>query len=96
MAVAAAPEDEKFWHDHVAAWRDSGQRRTEYCAARGLPVRRFNAWEQHLRLRFRFRPQKTGQPRDEPASCLWWLPSPRPCHHLQGTSKNPVARGGDP
>ena len=51
--MSAALEDEGFWYDHVAAWRDSGQRRPSYCAAHGLMLRRFNAWEQYLRPRFR-------------------------------------------
>lgn len=51
-------EDEGFWYDHVAAWRDSGLRRPAYCTAHGLALRRFNAWEQYLRPRFR-RAEKT-------------------------------------
>ena len=40
---------QRFWSGHVAAWRRSGQRRREYCAAQGLREGTFNWWVAQLR-----------------------------------------------
>src|SRR5271156_5386890 len=33
------------WAAHVAAWRDSGRRQSEYCRERGLDPKYFSTWK---------------------------------------------------
>jgi hypothetical protein len=51
-------ERREFWRQHVGAWRQSGQRREEYCREHDLNPQTFNVWVG--RLRDEFRPTGTG------------------------------------
>jgi transposase-like protein len=51
-------ERREFWRQHIRAWRQSGQRREDYCHEHGLNPQTFNVWVG--RLREEFRPTGTG------------------------------------
>lgn len=47
-----------FWRAHIRGWRDSMLNQREYCAAHGLPLKRFGNW----RAKFRHEdPRLTGK-----------------------------------
>jgi len=46
-------ERREFWRQHVRAWRESGQRRAEYCQEHDLNPQTFNVWVGRLREEFR-------------------------------------------
>jgi hypothetical protein len=46
-------ERREFWCQHVRAWRQSGQRREDYCREHGLNPQTFNVWIGRLREEFR-------------------------------------------
>lgn len=39
---------QKFWQDHVKAWKQSGIRQTEYCSHQGLNIKIFGYWKRKL------------------------------------------------
>jgi len=46
-------ERRQFWRGHIGAWRQSGQRREDYCREHGLNRQSFNVWVGRLRDEFR-------------------------------------------
>jgi hypothetical protein len=46
-------ERREFWRQHVRAWRQSGQRREDYCREHDLNPQTFNVWVGRLRDEFR-------------------------------------------
>jgi hypothetical protein len=44
MAAANRLELESFWRAHLEGWRRSALNQREYCAAHGLPLKRFGNW----------------------------------------------------
>ena len=49
LTAAKRAELESFWRAHLEGWRRSDLNQREYCAAHGLPLKRFGNWRAALR-----------------------------------------------
>lgn len=49
MAAGKRSELESFWRAHLDGWRRSALNQREYCAAHGLPLKRFGNWRAKLK-----------------------------------------------
>jgi transposase-like protein len=65
-------ERREFWRQHVLAWRQSGQRREDYCREHGLNPQTFNVWVG--RLREEFRPTGRGSDDADGADTATFVP----------------------
>ena len=68
----ARGERREFWRQHVRAWRQSGQRRDEYCHEHGLNPQTFNVWVG--RLREEFQPTRRGSDDADGAETATFVP----------------------